>query len=118
MLVNHTDVLMKLVACQNVGPPYAGWDLAALEERLSEVEDLGVLTNVVDDQQSQELKLIAGFMDGRIPNGWNIIALGKAAQAARAYLSLPSLEDIDPEIRQMTDAVRKNKLGGLFDRFK
>jgi len=108
------QLLLSLVNCQRVGPPYRGWDLHVLDQRVKHILELGYQfedTPIVTTDKN--LELIHKFTRCKIEHGWNVTKLGKTAAEARVYLGLPSVEDLNPDIAKMTRAAKKNGLGQL-----
>jgi hypothetical protein len=110
-------LLMTLVNCQRVGPPYRGWDLHVLDQRIKHIQELGYHFEDPVTFTDKNLELIHKFIQCKIEHGWNVTKLGKTAAEARLYLGFPSVEDLNPDIAMMTQAVKKNGLNRL-RRFK
>lgn len=110
-------LLRLLVNCQQVGPPYRGWDLHVLNQRMKHIEEQDHRFFDNDNFVDQAHELIHRFGQCRITEGWNVTLLGKVAKDARVYLGLPSVHQLNPDIAKMSNAAKKN-FPNLFRRFK
>ena len=104
----------RLLACQPI-KPYRGWDIPMVQ-RLSRDLREGVFETLNDDAEFKYVR--DKFMEAAPPQGpWIPRKLSDITKDIRSKYGLPSLEDENPHIKKMAEAVSKNGFPFL-DRFK
>lgn len=73
-----------------------------MDDRLFEANEAAMTMLIEQDQLLRDM-LAAQMVEPY--RGWNITTLNKVADRARAYVGLPSVLDVNPDIKKMVDAV-------------
>lgn len=105
------NILTQIAECQNLGPPYSGWDLDKLKSLVGSL-DLTYINCAA--RWSRSIKLIGDFVEAfdRVgSNSISVTAIGKAARPIRDYLGLAQPEEVDPEVARMIRLMK-----GVLDR--
>lgn len=74
-----------------------------MDDRLFEANEAG-MTMLIEQDQLLRNMLAAQMVQPY--SGWSIGQLNKAADRARAYLGLPSVHDLNPDIKAMVEGVK------------
>lgn len=102
------ELLHEFVSCQNVGPPYRGWNLVKLRDVRNEASRL-------PPDKTEVSAILTDLMASYNLGGGGGVSMGhlnKVAARARTYLKLPSVDDLNPDIKQMKDIAVRN-FGGV-----
>ncbi|QNG47389.1 hypothetical protein [Sphingobium yanoikuyae] len=74
-----------------------------MDDRLFEANEAGMTMLIEQDQLLRDIlaaQMVAPY------NGWSIGKLNKAVERARSYLVLPSVHDLNPDIKAMVEGVQ------------
>ena len=99
-------MLRRFTDCQRVNP-YSGWDIPCLN-KLEHVV-LKFLVKEVEDENVR--RMLNAFLSCRtaLPyKGWSVGKLNEIADEARAYLGLPSILELNPDLARIVETAVRN----------
>lgn len=121
MILNPTNrkeiaLLNDFLSCQKIDP-YNGWDL----EKLNQVE-IDIEAQYYTPEQIWKDPPILFLNDvlkcRPTSTSWSITHLGKLADQIRVHYGLPTVEDLNPEIKAQRESLRRNRDQIFGNRFK
>lgn len=121
MILNPTNrkelaLLNDFLSCQEINP-YNGWDLHKLNQIEKDIE----AQNYTQEQiwKDPAILFLSDVLKCRpTSTSWSITKLCKLADYVRVRYGLPTVEDLNPEIKAQRESLRRNRDKIFGDRFK